>query len=191
MEPAHWFAQGAQIMKEPFRLDLENIKRRAREHMSQGAVTESYGADRQQVLKVLNEVLATEIVCNLRYRNNALVAQGIHAEAISAEFTEHAVQEQDHADRVAARIMQLGGEPDMNPATLLARSHADYKTSRNLRELLRENLIAERVAIDTYNEIVRWLGDGDHTTRRLIEAILEQEEEHADDLASLLEGTVE
>jgi len=178
-------------MKEPFRLDLENIKRRAREHMSQGAVTESYGADREQVLKVLNEVLATEIVCNLRYRNNALVAQGIHAEAISAEFIEHAAQEQDHADRVATRIMQLGGEPDMNPATLLARSHADYKTSRNLRELLRENLIAERVAIDTYNEIVRWLGDGDHTTRRLIEAILEQEEEHADDLASLLEGTVE
>lgn len=178
-------------MKEPFRLDLENIKRRAREHMSKGAVTESYAADREQVLKVLNEVLATELVCNLRYRNNALVAQGIHAEAISAEFTEHAVQEQDHADRVATRIMQLGGEPDMNPATLLTRSHADYKTSRNLRELLKENLIAERVAIDTYNEIVRWLGDGDPTTRRLIEGILEQEEEHADDLASLLEGTVE
>lgn len=178
-------------MKEPFRLDLENIKRRAREHMSQGAVTDSYGADREQVLKVLNEVLATEIVCTLRYRNNALVAQGIHAEAIVAEFQEHAMEEQVHVDKVAARIVQLGGEPDMNPATLLARSHADYKTSRDLRELLKENLVAERVAIDTYNEIVRWLGDGDHTTRRLIEWILEQEEEHADDLASLLEGHVD
>jgi bacterioferritin len=174
-------------MKEPFRLDLENIKQRAREHMSNGAVTESYAADREQVLKVLNEVLATEIVCNLRYRNNALVAQGINAEAIVAEFQEHAAQEQDHADKVAQRIVQLGGEPNMDPATLTSRSHADYTTSRNLRDLLRENLIAERVAIDTYNEIVRWLGDDDHTTRRLIEWILEQEEEHADDLASLLE----
>jgi bacterioferritin len=176
-------------MKEPFRLDLENIKKRAREHMSEGAVTESYGADREAVIKVLNEVLATEIVCNLRYRNNALVAQGIHAEAIVAEFLEHAAEEQDHADKVAARIVQLGGEPNMDPATLATRSHADYTTSRDLRELLRENLIAERVAIVTYNEIVRWLGDGDHTTRRLIEWILEQEEEHADDLASLLEGS--
>jgi bacterioferritin len=172
---------------EPFRLDLENIKRRAREHMSQGAVTESYGADREAVIKVLNEVLATEIVCTLRYRNNALVAQGINAEAIAAEFVEHAAEEQVHADRVAARIMQLGGEPNMDPSTLTARSHAEYKTSRNLQELLRENLIAERVAITTYAEIARWLGDGDHTTRRLIEWILEQEEEHADDLASLLE----
>jgi bacterioferritin len=176
-------------MKEPFRLDLENIKKRAREHMSEGAVTETYGADREQVIKVLNEVLATEIVCNLRYRNNALVAQGIHAESIVAEFQEHAVQEQDHADKVATRIVQLGGQPDMNPATLLARSHADYTTSQDLRELLRENLIAERVAISTYQEIARWLGDGDPTTRRLIEWVLEQEEEHADDLASLLEGS--
>lgn len=172
---------------EPFRLDLENIKRRAREHMSQGAVTESYGADREAVIKVLNEVLATEIVCTLRYRNNALVAQGINAEAIAAEFVEHAAEEQVHADRVAARIMQLGGEPNMDPSSLTARSHAEYKTSRNLQELVRENLIAERVAITTYAEIARWLGDGDHTTRRLIEWILEQEEEHADDLASLLE----
>lgn len=176
-------------MQEPFRLDLENIKKRAREHMSEGAVTETYGADREQVLKVLNEVLATEIVCNLRYRNNALVAQGIHAESIVAEFQEHAMQEQDHADKIAARIVQLGGEPDMNPATLLTRSHADYKTSRDLRELLKENLIAERVAISTYLEIARWLGDRDPTTRRLIEWVLEQEEEHADDLASLLEGS--
>jgi bacterioferritin len=175
-------------MQEPFRLDLENIKKRAREHMSEGAVTQDYGADREQVVKVLNEVLATEIICNLRYRNNALVAQGIHAEAIVAEFQEHVVQEQDHADKVAARIVQLGGEPDMNPATLLARTHADYTTSRDLRELLKENLFAERVAISSYLEIAKWLGDRDPTTRRLIEWILEQEEEHADDLASLLEG---
>jgi bacterioferritin len=175
-------------MKEPFRLDLETIKRKAREHMLQGAVTENYAADREAVIKVLNDVLATELVCNLRYRNNALVAQGINAEAVAAEFTEHAMQEQDHADKVAARIMQLGGEPNMDPATLMARSHADYTTSRDLKVLLRENLVAERVAIDTYNEIARWLGDSDPTTRRLIEWILEQEEEHADDLASLLEG---
>lgn len=176
-------------MKQPFRLDLENIKRKAREHMLKGAVTENYGADREAVIKVLNDLLATELVCNLRYRNNALVAQGIHAEAVAAEFTEHATQEQDHADRIATRIMQLGGEPNMDPASLTARSHADYKTSRNIRELLRENLIAERVAIDTYSEVVRWLGEDDPTTRRLIEQILEQEEEHADDLASLLENS--
>ncbi|MET0344089.1 MAG: ferritin-like domain-containing protein [Polyangiales bacterium] len=174
-------------MKEPFRLDLENIKRRAREHMSEGAVTETYNANRESVIKVLNEALATEIVCNLRYRNNALVAQGINAEAVAAEFREHATQEQDHADKLAARIMQLGGEPDMNPNTLATRSHADYTTSRDLRTLLRENLIAERVAISTYSEIIRWLGDDDPTTRRLLEFILEQEEEHADDLANLLE----
>ncbi|HEX5657714.1 MAG TPA: ferritin-like domain-containing protein [Polyangiales bacterium] len=176
-------------MKQPFRLDLENIKRKAREHMLQGAVTENYGADREAVIKVLNEVLATELVCNLRYRNNALVAQGIHAEAVAAEFTEHAGQEQQHADMIANRIVQLGGEPNMDPATLTARSHADYTTSRDIKTLLRENLIAERVAIDTYAEIVRWLGDDDPTTRRLLEQVLEQEEEHADDLASLLEGT--
>jgi len=178
-------------MKEPFRLDLENIKRRAREHMSEGAVTDTYGADREQVIKVLNEALATEIVCNLRYRNNALVAAGLNAEAAATEFTEHAAEEQVHADKIAARIVQLGGEPNMDPATLTARSHADYTTSRNLRDLLKENLIAERVAISTYGEIVRWLGDTDPTTRRLMEWVLEQEEEHADDLASLLEGVVE
>lgn len=178
-------------MNEPFRLDLENIKRRARDHMAQGAVTESYRADPEAVVKVLNEVLATEIVCNLRYRNNALVAQGIHAEAVASEFWEHAKEEQEHAERVAARIVQLGGEPDMDPGSLTARSHADYKTSRNLRELLRENLVAERVAVSTYSEIVRWLGDDDPTTRRLIEWVLEQEEEHADDLASLLDSTPE
>jgi bacterioferritin len=175
-------------MKQPFRIDLESIKRKARDHLSAGAVTENYRADREAVIKVLNDLLATEIVCNLRYRNNALVAQGIHAEAAVAEFTEHALQEQDHADKLATRIVQLGGEPNLDPATLIQRSHADYTTSRNLRTLITDNLIAERVAIDTYTEVVRWLGEDDPTTRRLIEFILEQEEEHADDLANLLDG---
>lgn len=175
-------------MKQPLRIDLASIKSKAREHILEGAVTENYAGDREAVLKMLNDILATELVCNLRYRNNALVAQGIHAGAVAAEFTEHAGQEQAHADMIANRIMQLGGEPNMDPATLTTRSHADYKTSRNIKELLRENLIAERVAIDTYSEIVRWLGEDDPTTRRMIEQILEQEEEHADDLASLLDN---
>jgi len=178
-------------MKEPFKADLEAIKRNAREHMTDGSVTGAYSADRAAVIKVLNEVLATEIVCNLRYRNNALVAHGIHAEAIAAEFTQHAVEEQDHADRVARRIVQLGGEPNMDPATLTTRSHVEYTTSGSLRDLLRENLVAERVAVTTYSEIVRWLGDGDVTTRRLIEDLLAKEEEHADDLSSLLMSTPE
>lgn len=175
-------------MKQPFRLDLESIKRKARQNMSAGAVTENYRADREAVIKVLNDVLATEIVCNLRYRNNALVAQGIHAEALVAEFNEHAAQEQVHADKIAARIVQLGGEPNLDPATLSQRSHAEYTTSRNLKQLIQENLIAERVAIDTYTEIVRWLGDDDPTTRRLLEWVLGEEEEHADDLSNLLDG---
>ncbi len=173
-------------MPNTFQIDIEKIKRRAREHMSEGAVTESYGADREAVLKVLNEVLATEIVCTLRYRNNFLVAQGIHAESVAAEFKQHALEEQDHADRVAARIVQLGGEPNMDPSSLTSRSHAEYKTSSSLIDMLQENLVAERIAISTYSEIVRWLGDGDATTRRLMEYLLEREEEHADDLASLL-----
>lgn len=173
-------------MRDTFRIDVENIKRRAREHMQEGAVTDSYGADREAVIQVLNEVLATEIVCNLRYRNNYHVAQGIHSDAIVAEFREHALQEQDHAERVAERIVQLGGKPDMDPATLKERSHADYRTSDSLFEMLTENLVAERIAIATYSEVVRWLGDRDVTTRRLIEDILAQEEEHADDLANLM-----
>jgi bacterioferritin len=169
-----------------FQIDLERIKQRARQHMSEGAVTEAYGADREAVLKVLNEVLATEIVCTLRYRNNYLVAQGIHAEGVAAEFKQHAAEEQEHADRVAARIVQLGGEPDMNPAHIATRSHSDYTTSSSLVEMLKENLVAERVAIATYSEVVRWLGDADVTSRRLMEDLLAREEEHAEDLSSLL-----
>jgi len=172
-----------------FKLDLETFRREAREHMRKGAVTEDYSADRDAVVDVLNSVLATEIVCNLRYRNNALVAKGLQAEAAAAEFATHAAEEQEHADLVAARIARLGGEPDMNPATLMARSHAPYTTSTNLREMLEENLVAERVAVSSYREIARWLGDRDPTSRRLMEELLEKEEEHADDLAGLLENS--
>lgn len=176
-------------MDDTFQIDIANIKRRARENMSDGAVTSAYTANPKAVIKVLNEALATEIVCNLRYRNNFFVAQGIHAEAVAAELKEHADQEAVHADKLAERIVQLGGEPDMNPATLLQRSHAEYTTSQSLQALLRENLVAERIAVATYVEIVRWLGDRDPTTRRLLEEILAQEEEHADDLSSLLAHT--
>jgi bacterioferritin len=170
----------------PFKLDLETIRTRAREHMLDGALTSNYGHDRDAVIKVLNEVLATEIVCTLRYRNNALVAEGIHADSVAEEFATHAAEEQGHADLVARRIVQLGGEPDMNPGTLVTRSHADYTTSAQLNDMIRDNLVAERVAVATYSEIVRWLGDGDATTRRIMEDLLAKEEEHADDLAGLL-----
>jgi bacterioferritin len=174
-------------MNEPFRVDIETIRRRARDRMEEGAVTAAYGADRGRVIEVLNEVLATEIVCTLRYKSNAFMAAGIHAEPVAAEFREHARNEQEHADRVAERITQLGGTPDMSPQAIATRSHAQYHQGGTLDEMIRENLVAERVAIETYAEIVRWLGDGDPTTRRMMEEILAVEEEHADDLANLLE----
>jgi bacterioferritin len=177
-------------MDRDLNLDLEAIRARAREKMADGAVTSTYGLDPEKVIAVLNDVLATELVCSLRYRNNYHVATGIHGETIAAEFLEHAAQEEQHAHQVAERITQLGGVPDMNPETLAARSHAAYVTSSNLHDLLEENLVAERIAIDTYAEIIRWLGDRDTTTRRLLEDVLEQEEEHADDLASLLRVSV-
>ncbi|MEZ4235908.1 MAG: ferritin-like domain-containing protein [Myxococcota bacterium] len=155
--------------------------------MSDGAVTAAYKADRQQVIDVLNEVLATEIVCNLRYRQHYYVATGVLAEVVAAEFLEHAKEEADHADRVAERITQLGGRPNLDPAGLNTRSHAEYKEATSLREMIVEDLVAERVAIETYAEIVRWLGDDDPTTRRMMESILEKEEEHADDMSSLLD----
>lgn len=174
-------------MKEPFKTDLEAIRKRAREKMEQGAVTSAYKADREQVLSVLNEVLATEIVCNLRYKNHYFMASGISAASVAAEFLEHANQEQEHADSIAQRITQLGGVPNFSPEGLATRSHAQYSESDKLSEMIKEDLVAERIAIETYSEIVRWLGDDDPTTRRLIEGILEVEEEHADDMAGLLE----
>jgi len=154
--------------------------------VTEGAVTAGYRGDRDLVIKILNEVLATEIVCVLRYKRHYFMAQGIHSEPVAQEFLEHARQEQDHADRVAERITQLGGEPNFNPAGLLGRSHSEYVEGRTLVEMIREDLVAERVAIETYTEIVRFLGPKDPTTRRVLEAILENEEEHAKELADLL-----
>lgn len=170
-----------------FVADVQAIRDRARTHMEHGAVTESYGADREQVIQVLNEVLATEIVCALRYKRHYYMADGIHSETAKAEFAEHAAQEQEHADMVAERITQLNGAPDFNPAVLASRSHAQYAEGTSLKAMMQEDLVAERIAIETYGEIVRWLGDRDPTTRRMIEQILATEEDHADDMASLLE----
>ncbi len=172
---------------QPFKLDLETIRTRAREKMADGPITGAYKADRQQVIDVLNEALATEITCVLRYKNHYFMAEGLHGEAVAAEFLEHAEEEQDHADQIAERIVQLRGVPDMNPANLHTKAHAEYTQGGKLVDMIRENLVAERIAIETYTEIARWLGDKDPTTRRMIEAILETEEEHADDMAGLLE----
>jgi bacterioferritin len=174
-------------MKEPFRADMELIRRRAREKMDQGAVTAAYRADREQVVAVLNEVLATEIVCTLRYKNHYFMARGVHGDTVADEFLEHAREEEAHADQVARRITQLGGVPNLDPEGLATRSHAEYKVSTDLEDMIREDLAAERVAIATYSEIIRWLGDDDPTTRRMMEEILAKEEEHADDLSNLLE----
>ena len=169
-----------------FRADIEDIRRRAREKMGDGAVTASYKADRTKVIDVLNEVLATETVCTLRYRNHYFMAKGIHATGVEDEFLEHAHAEQDHADRVAKRITELGGKPNLNPEGLATRSHAQYGEGDTLEEMIREDLVAERIAIATYSEIIRWLANDDPTTRRMMEEILATEEEHADDMAKLL-----
>jgi bacterioferritin len=167
--------------------DVRTLRERARQHIGDGAVTEGYSADREIVLKLLNEALATELVCNLRYRRHYFMASGPSSEAAKAEFMEHATQELQHADQIAERIVQLGGEPDLNPATLVGRSHAEYIEGRSLEDMIKENLVAERIAIDSYREIIQYLGDKDPTTRRLMEEILATEEEHAEDMSSLLE----
>ena len=164
---------------------LSDVKR-ARQHIENGAVTEGYGADPKKVVAVLNEALATEIVCVLRYKRHYFMAQGIHAQAVAQEFLEHANEEQGHADRIAERITQLGGAPDFNPEGLATRSHSEYVEGNSLIDMIREDLVAERVAIESYGEIVRFLGDRDITSRRLMEEILENEEQHADDLNKLL-----
>jgi bacterioferritin len=170
-----------------FLSDIETLRRRAREHIAQGAVTPGYHADRGVVLKLLNEALATELVCVLRYKRHYFTAKGIHAEGVASEFLEHANDEQGHADQIAERITQLGGEPDFNPDGLATRSHAEYVEGDTLEDMIKEDLVAERIAIDSYREIVQYLGEKDSTTRRLMEEILAKEEEHADDLANLLE----
>jgi bacterioferritin len=175
-------------MTQPFLSDIQTLRKRAREHIAQGAVTPGYHADRGVVLKLLNEALATEIICVLRYKRHYYMAQGIHAEGVAAEFLEHATEEQQHADQIAERITQLGGEPDFSPDGLTSRSHAEYVEGSSLEEMIKEDLIAERIAIDSYREMVNYLGQEDSTTRRMLEEILAKEEEHADDLARLLEG---
>lgn len=174
-------------MEQPFKTDLEAIRVRARAKMTDGAVTGAYKADLEQVIGVLNEVLATEIVCILRYKNHYYMATGINAPTVAAEFLEHANEEQMHADWIAQRITQLGGVPNFDPKGLATRSHAEYVEGESLSDMIREDLVAERIAIETYSEIIRWLKDNDPTTRRIMEDILKMEEEHADDLASLLE----
>ena len=170
-----------------FLSDITAIRERARRHVSDGAVTPSYGADRQTVLRLLNEALATEIVCVLRYRRHYFMASGAVGEAIKAELLKHATEEQAHADLIAERIVQLGGEPDFNPAGIDTRSHSEYVEGETLADMLKEDLIAERVAIESYNEMIRYLEAGDPTTRRMLEGILANEEEHAEELASMLE----
>jgi bacterioferritin len=170
----------------PFLTDVQELRRRARQHIEEGAVTDTYRGDRETVIKLLNEALATEIVCVLRYKRHYFMAQGIHADPIAAEFLQHANEEQGHADQIAGRIVQLGGAPNLNPDGLLTRSHSEYAEGQNLIDMIKEDLVAERVAIDSYTEMIRYIGENDITTRRMLESILAVEEEHADDLASFL-----
>ncbi|AMG86847.1 bacterioferritin [Bordetella parapertussis] len=169
-----------------FAVDVKAIRAKARRDIESGAVTEGYRADRATVLRLLNEALATEVVCWLRYKRHAFMARGLSAEPVAAEFAEHAAEEQGHADRLAERIVQLGGEPDLSPVGLLERSHAEYVEGKDLKDMIKENLIAERIAIDSYRQMVDYVGEADPTTRRLLEDILAMEEEHADDLSDLL-----
>jgi bacterioferritin len=175
----------------PFEADIRQIRERARTAMADGAVTAGYRADAAQVAKILNDALATELVCVLRYKYHYFMAKGLAAEAIRDEFLEHANEEQEHADRLAARITQLNAKPEMNPASLTARSHSEYVEGHDLVSMIQEDLVAERIVIETYSEVIRWLGDADPTTSRLLREILENEEEHAEDLATLLESVGE
>jgi bacterioferritin len=170
--------------------DTATLRARARKSIDQGAITETYTADRKQVIKLLNDALATEWVCVLRYLRHYHMASGMLADAVKGEFLEHAKQEQEHAEKIAERIVQLGGEPDLNPATLTARSHAEYREGKDLRDMVKENLVAERIAIDSYRELINYIGDRDTTTKRILESILAQEEEHADEFADLLDGWI-
>jgi bacterioferritin len=178
---------GSGAKPQPFLSDVKELRRRAREHIARGAVTPGYHADRETVVRLLNEALATEIVCTLRYRRHYFMARGIHGEGVAKEFLQHAQDEQQHADQIAARIVQLGGEPNFAPEGLATRSHAEYVEGHTLEEMIKEDLVAERIAIDSYREMVQYLGENDPTTRRLMEEILAKEEEHADDLANLLQ----
>ena len=170
----------------PFLTDVKTLRERARQHIEQGAITEGYKVDLGTAIKILNEALATEIVCVLRYKRHYFMASGIHSEAVASEFLQHANEEQGHADEIAARIVQLGGAPDLNPDGLTSRSHAEYVEGETLIDMIKEDLVAERIAIDSYREMIKYFGTDDSTSRRMLEGILAMEEEHADDLVSML-----
>ena len=172
----------------PFLSDVKELCKRARREIEEGAVTPSYRADPQKLTRLLNVALATEIVCVLRYKRHYFMAEGIHAESVKEEFLEHANEEQVHADRICERIRQLGGEPDLNPAGLLSKSHTEYQEGETLIDMIREDLVAERIAIESYKEMIDYVGKDDPTTRRLFEWILGEEEEHADDMSDLLKS---
>jgi bacterioferritin len=173
--------------EQPFLSDIQEIRRRARHHMEKGAVTEGYKGDLETSLKVLNEALATEIVCVLRYKRHQFMAYGLNATAVAEEFAEHAAEEQTHADQIAGRITQLNGEPNFNPEGLLMRSHSEYVEGKTLVDMIKEDLVAERIAIESYSEMIRYFGHNDPTSRRLMEEILAKEEEHAEDMKTLME----
>lgn len=184
--PAHTYGDSA---AEDHGLTLSSIaelRQRARQSIDEGAVTPSYSANKEEVLRLLNEALATELVCTLRYRHHYFIAQGLAAEAIKQEFLQHAKEEQEHADQLAERIVQLGGDPNFNPQGLVDRSHAEYGTGQSLAEVLRDDLIAERVAIESYREMIQYMSSNDPTSRRLLESILAVEEEHAEEISSML-----
>jgi len=174
-----------------FLSDVAELRRRAREHIEQGAVTGDYAADKQAVVKMLNDALATELVCVLRYRRHYFAADGLLAESVKSEFLAHAKEEQEHADKIAERIVQLGGEPDFDPAGLTSRSHSEYKPGKSLQDMIKEDVIAERIAIESYTEMVAFLAGRDATTRRLLESILAVEEEHAEEMSSMLKNVNE
>lgn len=165
---------------------VQELRKNARRHIEEGAVTAGYKADKTQIIKLLNEALATELVCVLRYKSHYFMAQGIHAEPVAREFLEHAKEEQVHADMIAARITQLGGKPNLNPDQLTAQSHTEYREGSSLVDMVYEDLVAERIAIQSYMEMVHYIGDKDPTTRRILEHVMGIEEEHADDMAKIL-----
>lgn len=166
--------------------DISTLRKHARQQIESGAVTAGYAADRETVIRLLNEALATELVCVLRYKRHFFMAKGIHAESVKAEFLQHANEEMAHADLLAKRITELGGEPNFSPIGLSDRSHAEYVAGDNLNAMIKEDLIAERIAIESYREMIAYLGTNDPTTQRMLKEILAMEEEHAEDLASLL-----
>ncbi|HZQ69624.1 MAG TPA: DUF892 family protein [Terriglobales bacterium] len=178
---------GAKGTHGDFVSDITAIRQRARQHIKNGAVTDNYKGNRETVIKILNDALATELVCVLRYKRHYYMASGIHSEAVKSEFLEHAEEEQKHADQIAERISQLDGAPDLNPQGLVDRSHSEYVEGSTIVDMIREDLVAERIAIESYGEIIRYLGENDPTSRRMMEEILAKEEEHADDMKTLLE----